>query len=389
MAKEKGLFKDMNFRLVASVTLMAVLGVASLTPVFPVIEKELNITPKQVSMLITLFTLPGMILTPFLGILADRYGRKKILLPALFIFGIFGGVCGFARSYHWLLIFRFMQGVGGASLNAINVTILGDLYTGNRRATAMGYNASILSIGTALYPAIGGLLATFAWFYPFFLPVLAIPIGILVLFKLKNPEPKNEQHFKDYIRAAFRLVKTKKILGIFILSVSTFILLYGSYLSYFPFLLERKFLTSSVIIGIVMSLMSLSTAIASAQVGRLSGKVSKRSILIVAFLLFAGVLTSIPFIPKLWIILVPVICFGFALGLTVPNLNTMLAEIVDQEYRGAMMSINGMVLRGGQTLGPVIMGWVYSMGNLNYPFWAGGALAILVAGMLYLSKISR
>lgn len=85
--------------------------------------------------------------------LADRYGRKKILVPSLMLFGIAGGACMFTRDYHILLICRFFQGTGAASLGALNVTVIGDLYSGKERTTAMGYNASVLSIGTATYPA--------------------------------------------------------------------------------------------------------------------------------------------------------------------------------------------------------------------------------------------
>ena len=86
--------------------------------------------------------------------------------------------------------------MGAAALGTLNVTVIGDIYGGRERSAALGLNSSVLSVGTAGYPAIGGLLATFGWFYPFALPVVAIPIGVLVLFSLRNPEPLNEQGLK-------------------------------------------------------------------------------------------------------------------------------------------------------------------------------------------------
>ena len=75
--------------------MIAVLGVASITPAFPKIEKELNISEQEVGLLITVFTLPGVVLTPLLGVLADRYGRKQILIPSLLLFGVAGTLCFF------------------------------------------------------------------------------------------------------------------------------------------------------------------------------------------------------------------------------------------------------------------------------------------------------
>ena len=83
-------------------------------------------------------------------------------------------------------------------MGAMNVTLIGDLLYSERELTAaLGYNSSVLNVGTASYPAIGGALATFRWFYPFALPLVAIPIGFLVLFSLNNPEPHNERTSKS------------------------------------------------------------------------------------------------------------------------------------------------------------------------------------------------
>jgi MFS transporter, ACDE family, multidrug resistance protein len=76
-------YKDHNLHVLWGVTLMAVLGTSSETPAFPTIVREFGISNGQVGLLITFFTLPGIVMTPLLGILSDRYGRKKILVPAL------------------------------------------------------------------------------------------------------------------------------------------------------------------------------------------------------------------------------------------------------------------------------------------------------------------
>jgi len=160
--------KDKNLHIIFGITLSAVMGVSSIAPALPVIARALDVTTDQIGLLITVFALPGILLTPFLGVLADRFGRKRILIPSLLLYGIAGVACAFTTSFSDLLWLRFLQGAGSAALGALNITLIGDLFQGNRRATAMGYNGSVLSVGTAVYPAIGGLLAAFAWNYPFF-----------------------------------------------------------------------------------------------------------------------------------------------------------------------------------------------------------------------------
>ena len=153
------LLHDTNLYLIFLITLFAVMGVASIAPAFPQIIRYFHISEKQVGWLIAAFTLPGIFLTPVMGVLADRLGRKNILVPSLFLFALAGFTCMFIRDFEWLIAVRFLQGIGAASLGSLNITLIGDLYSGQQRVRAMGYNASVLSIGTASYPAIGGLLA--------------------------------------------------------------------------------------------------------------------------------------------------------------------------------------------------------------------------------------
>ena len=71
---QKALYHDKNLQIIFSVTLVAVLGIASITPAFPKIAQSLHLSETQAAYLISVFTLPGIFLTPFAGILADRFG---------------------------------------------------------------------------------------------------------------------------------------------------------------------------------------------------------------------------------------------------------------------------------------------------------------------------
>jgi ACDE family multidrug resistance protein len=148
-------YKDHNLHVLFGVTLMAVLGVSSITPALPEVRDAFGVTSGQVGLLITVFTLPGVALTPVLGTLSDRHGRKKILVPALLLFGVAGGLCAFAHGFELLLALRLVQGMGAATLGTLNVTVIGDIFAGHDRSTALGYNSSVLSVGTASYPAVG------------------------------------------------------------------------------------------------------------------------------------------------------------------------------------------------------------------------------------------
>lgn len=373
---EKRLLKDKNLYIIFCVTLMAIMGVASLTPAFPQIINHFKISAQQIGLLITFFTLPGIFLAPIMGVLADRYGRKTILIPSILLFGIGGFLCVFARTYDLLLAFRFLEGIGAASLGSINITLIGDLYSGNKRARAMGYNSSVLSIGTASYPAIGGALATVAWFIPFYLPLLAIPVVLFVIFGLKNPEPYGKTNLPEYLRNTWRTINQKDVWALFLINIFVFVILYGSYLTYFPLLLSNKFGSGSLQIGLVMSTMSFTTALVSSQLGRLRKIFSAWIILVFSIICYFTALLLLAFSINWTLIFSSVIIFGLAHGVMIPNMQTMLVGFASIKVRAGFMSINSMVLRIGQTLGPLLIGFFYNIGGLKFAFLSGSAVAV-------------
>ena len=382
MSQESHFTSDKNIIVIFGVTLIAVMGIASITPAFPGIIKYFGISTQQVGWLIAAFTLPGIFLTPVTGILADRFGRKLVLVPALFIFGVAGFLCSFMRDFHSLLALLFVEGIGAAGLSSINITLIGDLYTGEKRTALMGYNASILSIGTAAYPALGGFIAAFGWQYIFYLPLLALPLGIFVVFGLNNPEPKDHQGIGEYFRRIWKNINQRSVWGLFLVNMLVFVLLYGSYLTYFPILLSERLLASSVQIGLMMSIMSLVTAATSSQLGRINKRFQSRTILLMgAGFYFLSMLSLL--ISQSWIqVVASVIVFGLGHGLLVPSIQNLLVGFASIKERAAFMSVNSMVLRIGQTIGPLLIGVFYAIGSLQASFIAGAVVALLMFGTI-------
>ena len=375
--EERGgpVYKDHNLHVIFGVTLMAVLGTSSITPAFPEIRHALGISSGQVGLLITVFTFPGILLTPVAGVLSDRFGRRKVLVPSLFLFGIAGVACAFATNFGLLLVLRTLQGVGAAALGAINVTMIGDIYSGQRRTEALGYNSSVLSVGTASYPAIGGALALLGWRYPFALPLVAIPVALLVLLSLRNPESHNEQDLKEYAGNIWESVRDRRVVGLFCSTLVTFVILFGPLISYLPIFMSVTYGSSSLIIGLVVATASLTTALASTQEGWLTSHFSEKMLIRMSFVLYAVSLMLIPLVPNVWLLLVPTVILGVAQSLNLPPAFSLLNEAAPDENRGAFIAINSTILRLGQTLGPVLMSAAAIPVGLGGAYFAGAALA--------------
>ncbi len=378
------LYKDRNLQILFGVTLMAVLGVSSITPAFPRIVDELQISRTDVGMLIVAFTLPGVVLAPFLGILGDRLGRKRILIPSLFLFGLAGGACALSQDFSILIVLRVLQGIGGTGLLSLSLAIIGDLFSGERRAEAMGLNASVLSVSTASYPLIGGALATFAWNYPFLLALAAIPIGFLVLQFLHNPEPRSNESLREYLTSIWSYLKNMRAISAFMAGIIGFTLLFGAYLTYFSLYLGNSFHASPFVIGSITASMSLTAALVASLLGRLTKIISVVNLINLGFTLCAIALVLLPFMPRLELLLIPTAIFGAGFGVIYPSLQIYIAGLAPSEYRAALMSMNTTMFRLGQTLGPLIIGVAYIYGDFKgaFLFAAGLALATAITGVI-------
>lgn len=370
------IYLDANLQIIFGITLTYIMGVASITPAFPKIVKELNISAKDVGLLIAVFSFPGILLTPFLGVVADRWGRKRIIIPFLMLFGIAGGLCFFVRDFKLLLILRLIQGIGAAPLGSLTVTIIGDIYSGKELVAAMGYNSSVRSIGSAGYPALGGALAMMGWYYPFVLPVIAVPIGFFVLFNLKVPEPENEAHIREHLSIVWKKLRNRQVVGLLVIGIIIFVMLFGSYMTYFPLLLGNSFGLSSLIIGLILAGVSLIAAFTSSQLSKIIKLFSKKIILKISFILYALALSIIPLISQPWLFFIPVVIFGVAHGMNIPVIQALFAEAAPLKYRATFMSVSGMTFRIGQTLGPLLMGMVISVWGIGGAFYAGAVLSV-------------
>ena len=369
---------NVNLILMFGVTLMAVMGVSSIAPAFPGIMKELHLSTLEVGMLISFFTVPGVLFAPIIGIFADRLGRKKVLVPALLLFGFAGGACAFVRDFHVLLLLRFFQGIGGSALGTLSPTILSDLYSGKSRTVVMGYNASVLNVGTASYPAVGGALAMIGWNYPFLLQFTAIPLGILILFYLTNPEPQNHRTILDYMKKTTRSLMRKQVIGIFSLGIISFFVLYGSYLMFFPIVLDTSFGSSPLTIGMILFLTSVTAALTASQIRILVKRFDEKVLIRAGFFLYALAMVIVPFLDSLWEFVFPTLIYGIGIGINIPCITSILASLAPFEHRAAFLSINSMMLRVGQTFGPIIMGLIAGMGGTSWVFFTGAGFSLLM-----------
>ena len=154
---------------------------------FPNLVKDLNTNVLWAAWTISIFYIAVTMAMPLAGSLSDSFGRKKVFLVSLAVFTASSLACGLAPNIHFLIAFRFLQGIGGASFLPTASGIVSDHFPESRERV-IGLFSSIFPIGGIIGPNLGGWIVSFySWRYVFY---INLPIGItlivLSVFLLKD-----------------------------------------------------------------------------------------------------------------------------------------------------------------------------------------------------------
>lgn len=378
--KNTEITQDKNLYIIIGVTLISIMGGQTVAPILPSLTSVLNVSPREIELVMTLFVLPIGIATPILGVLADRIGIRKVLIPALILFAIAGASISFAGTFTSVLGLRFLQGLGAAPLDALALTMIAMLYNGRRLGAAMSVNAAVIGISSAIYPLLGGALGSINWTYPFLLSVLAFPLVMLVIMVLKLPSKPNgveKPSLKIYLKTTWKSINNRSVIGLLFAVGSIFMIQFGAFITYIPIFAGVSLGASGLMNGIILCVMSCSVAISAAQLGWLIQKFSEITLIKVSFLISAVALLIIPIINNPWLLLIPSILFGVALAFALPSSQALLAGLSAQDTRAGFMSVNASVQSLGQALGPILGSIAIAIGGIKAVFWSSAGFAVI------------
>ena len=143
----------------------------------PYMQGSVSASADQINWVLTSYIVAAAIMTPPSGFLANRFGRKRVLMTAVVGFVIASVLCGIAQSLVQIVAFRLLQGFFGAALVPLGQSVLLDIYTVEERGSAMAVFGVSVMVGPVLGPVIGGWLTDhYSWRWVFYINV---PLGVL------------------------------------------------------------------------------------------------------------------------------------------------------------------------------------------------------------------
>jgi EmrB/QacA subfamily drug resistance transporter len=365
--------------------------------------------------LFSIYLLAQAVSVPVYGKLADLYGRKPMMLIGVGLFVVGSLLCGIAWGMTSLIVFRLVQGLGAGAIGPIGMTIIGDIYTLQERATVQGYMASVWAIAALVGPTLGGVFSdTIGWRWIFF---VNLPLGVAaatVLWRRFEENVVRKRHRIDYLGSSllavggtllllalleggvawawesttsvllfagaaavlvgFVLVErvaAEPVLPLWVFrmrvlnvtnagSLVVGILLMGLS-SYVPLYAQRVLGTGALVAGLALAAMTIGWPVAAATAGRLYLTIGFRATLSIgAFFSVAGalILLSVDATSSVWYLAFACFVLGIGFGYVASPGVVAAQTAVSWSSRGVATSANMFARSVGSAVGVAVFGAV-------------------------------
>lgn len=377
------------FLLLASITMTGVLANTMVSAPLPDILEDFGKGDGAAGLVISAASLPGIAMAPLIGLLADRYGRRTILVPCLVVFGFGGLLGGLAPTYSLLIVARFLQGFGSAGLINLANILIGDHWDGVERGRIYGYNSAVLTVSLAVLPGVGGLLTDLgSWRWAFAPYPLAFLTALVVMHTLDPGVVDRSRTPRDQLGEALVVVRRRAVVVPVMLSLLAFIFIFGLMLTVLPVHLEDKFGLSASSRGLVIAAPAIGATVGALLLGRVRRSLRAHTVALLSFALFTLAYPVLGLAGAVWVVVVATVVVGFGEGLMMPTLTDLVAGSASERDRGAVLSVQTSAIRTGQSIGPLLGGVAMSHMATGSVFVLGGAVGVAVCAFAVVTRPS-
>ncbi|MFB6079951.1 MAG: MFS transporter [Haloferacaceae archaeon] len=378
---------DRRFRALLVASAVSPLGTAIVSPLLDALTGPFGVTEARIGLLVAAFTAPSIVAIPVVGVLSDRVGRKPVLVTGLTVFGLTGLAVALTTDFRVALALRLLQGLGYCGIGPVLITAVGDLYAGEREATAQGARFTAVGLSLSVAPLAAGLLAGLAWQYPFLLYGLALLAAAVVAVSFEEPDGTDDDGRAGLWGAAALLARPRVAVTLVGRAVPSFV--------WFAFLTDASIVVrllggSAATAGVVVAVASLGSAVGATQVGRLTAAVGGRRLPLLGAGTAAAVgLAGVALAPSVPLAALGAVAVGAGFGVSITLYRSEMTRLAPARRRGSLVSVGESVGRLGSTAAPVVAGTlvVLARPTLGFDGAVRAALLAVTAGALVVGTV--
>ncbi|WP_038058405.1 MFS transporter [Thiobacillus denitrificans] len=359
----------------------------SKTPVLPLFAASLNATPAEIGWIVMASTIPGILISYPAGALSDHLGKRRILLASLVVFASAPFLYLVIETAWQLMAVRFYHGFATAIFGTVASAAIAERYSADRAAKLSTYS-SVTIVGRSVAPFLGGTLISLASFGAVYVAcaiagVLALGAGLLLKDRQSQPTDKIElPHFWASLVTVLRdrgimLVSTVEAAQYLVFgAIEAFLALYASSLG-----------IPAWQIGVILGVQLVSIVFAKPVMGRLSDRVGRRRVILPGLLIGAVSVALLPYFPSFIGLSILSLAFGIGFATVTSSTAALVADLTRYGRYGSSMGVLRTVMDVGQSIGPVLTGFM--VGTAGYASAFTLLAAILVAAALLLGLLLK
>jgi MFS family permease len=366
---------------------LVILGVSIISPILPQYALSFNVSVSVTGWAISAFALARLVTDVPAGFLADRFGRKGIMLVGLVLIAVSSIVAGTASTFGWLLVGRVIEGLGSAMYITSATTWVAQLTAGEHRGKLMSIYSGVIITGTSFGPTIGGYSAVhFGLNSPFFVYAGVAILGIIATIPLKEPPRPAERRHDVSLRDVPSVMKDVQFLLVNLSVLALFFLRAGFRSTLVPLFAALKLGMSEDRIGLMLTVAAVLTALVAFPAGWLSDKIGRKPPIVACLFLSAVAVLLVPLQTSEGGMIGVMAFFGLAAGLQ-GSIAAWPADVAPRDKLGTSMGVYRVVGDIGMVIGPVAVTYVAgSTGVTLVPFLVPAAVVFVVGVMLFWAR---
>ncbi|GAB7054685.1 MULTISPECIES: MFS transporter [Paenibacillus] len=329
--------------------------------------------------------LVGAVMAPFWGSMADKYGKRRMVIRAGFSLAIVYALFALVTNPWELMGARLLHGFVGGFVPA-SMAIVASSVPENKMGFSLGLMQAGTMTGGIIGPLFGGLLANWFGMRMSFVVSASIiflaTVAVLIWIKeTGKAAPGESVKLADSFRMAVRnrtFLQLLSVLVVFQLCINMIQPMLALHIADLQGNLQGTVLTS----GIIFSLIGIAGIIASPYWGKVGEKYGYRTVLHLGLIIGGGVVCLQYFVQQLWLFTVIQFLFGLFIAAVVPSVNTLAVRSTDPDFRGRSFGFTQSANQLGSMIGPLLGGGMGMFVNIHWIFVATGMILIVFGTML-------
>jgi DHA1 family multidrug resistance protein-like MFS transporter len=367
------------------------LGIGLIVPVMPSFMNIMHLSGSTMGYLVAVFAVAQLLMSPLAGRWVDRFGRKKIIIIGLFLFGVSELIFGLGTNISVLYLSRILGGMSAAFVMPGVSAYVADITSVRERPKAMGYISAAISTGFIIGPGIGGFIAEYGIRLPFFVAaVISFLACVSSIFILKEPLTKEElADISANTKQTNFIGDLKRSLNplYFIAFIIVFVLAFGlsAYETVFSLFSDHKFGFTPKDIAAIITISSIFGVVVQVfMFGKMIDILGEKK-LIQLSLITGAILAAASTVISSFLAVLTVTCFIFlAFDLLRPALTTFLSKAAGKE-QGFVAGMNSTYTSLGNIVGPAIGGILFDV-NIHYPYLFAAVIMVIGIGITVMWK---